>query len=423
MTQRILLAACLLTTAVCLTLTGFVWHQANQSALATAESNHRLAELLATTQAGDQVKLVELVAENQRTNEQILKHLQAMGKTSQSPDWVPLSFKLTFESADGPPAAGFEITLFNASTGLLTKQTRRESDSSGLADFGVVHPGEWNFTVTRSSDGKDSWDCEGSIAVLPATNVVKSVFCPQIPPATSKVAIHVMWPEDLAREHLSLEMAFDRAPIKFQPGITWSVIYTDRQEWSRVLCGPERRQEWVGAANKLLFWHHYEMTQGSQSIIPVFADLHWQGKRRAPDTVVMEVGSYLARRLVILKARDSDEAKTKSERLEVLAYALPSEGTSNIVESYSDDPRNGADPLGSHLWSLGNFKGGVAVPPSYWRDLEKSLTVRRGEINEWAIPLPDEVIEAAREALKAPRPDWRVQRSDGLSIAVPQFER
>ena len=198
MVQRILLAACLSLTTASLGLAGLAWQQSNRTAVAAAEGKDRLAELFAQTHAASQAKVAELLAKTEATNEEILKHLKATGKTAQSPDWIPVSFKLTQETLDGPPAVGFTITLASRSAGLLGGLICRESDSNGLADFGVVHPGDWSFTLSKPWDEKHAWECEGSINVLPETRVVQAIICPRTPPAQSRVTLRVRWPDDLA---------------------------------------------------------------------------------------------------------------------------------------------------------------------------------------------------------------------------------
>ena len=44
----------------------------------------------------------------------------------------------------------------------------------------------------------------------------------------------------------------------------------------------------------------------------------------------------------------------------------------------------------------------MTVPSSYWRQLEGSFSVRPGQVNEWTLPLPDELLNAVREQLERP---------------------
>ena len=43
----------------------------------------------------------------------------------------------------------------------------------------------------------------------------------------------------------------------------------------------------------------------------------------------------------------------------------------------------------------------VEVPEEYWQRVNHALEAKPGQTNEWTIPLPDELIQAVREVLKA----------------------
>ena len=68
--------------------------------------------------------------EAMKAQEQMLKQLAAMSKAVEnprSPDWIPVSFKLTQETLDGPPGVGFQAAL-GRGTGVRTKR-KRSSES------------------------------------------------------------------------------------------------------------------------------------------------------------------------------------------------------------------------------------------------------------------------------------------------------
>ena len=192
--------------------------------------------------------------------------------------------------------------------------------------------------------------------------------------------------------------------------------------WS-IVCGPANKHARVDEATKLELWYFYDRSNESTRVKTVFADLRCQWVANWSDAVVIETGNYRLRRLVVLtrsvrqEPRTNDKrldrglldatpgervghvAKIKGERFEVLTYALANKASEEYVRAYLDDPFVGADSLGGPGF-LGDFKGGVAVAPSYWRDLEGHLTVRPSQLNEWTITMPDEMIAAVRKALK-----------------------
>ncbi len=238
MTQRALNTACLIGTFASLSLVGLVWQQSNQSANAAALATRRLAEAQATNQA----KTIELLTQSQSTAVEMLKQLQTMSTAAQSPrapDWIPVTFKLTMETLDGPPAAGYEATLQSSSSGLFGQAISRESDAGGLVDFGVVHPGDWQFLLSRSEGDQCTWKCSGNLNVLPGTSVAKTIVCPNPLPVQSSVKLRVEWPADLAANDLRMAVTFIQAPTTFQPALNWKVVDSDGFERRRtILYGP-----------------------------------------------------------------------------------------------------------------------------------------------------------------------------------------
>jgi hypothetical protein len=155
MAQRVLIATCLIVVVACFGIVGLVWSQSNRSAAQAAEANRRLAELLGQTQA---------------TNQEMLRQLQAMAKPAQpakSADWIPVKFVLKVDEAGGPPAVGYEVILGRGHGGTMKADSiHRSSDANGLADFGVVQPGDWEFTIQAGP-----WHATGGLnAILRAVN-------------------------------------------------------------------------------------------------------------------------------------------------------------------------------------------------------------------------------------------------------------
>ncbi len=96
MAQRILVSCCVLLTLLSLTLAGFMMMQLEQS--------RRMAAMMLARES-EQARVAHAA------QEQMLKQLAAMSKAVEnprSPDWIPVSFKLTQETLDGPPGVGFQ---------------------------------------------------------------------------------------------------------------------------------------------------------------------------------------------------------------------------------------------------------------------------------------------------------------------------
>jgi hypothetical protein len=157
MAQRVAIAMCGLFIAVSLSITGILWMQSTRQARDMTETNRRIADSL---------------AQNQAANREMLNQLQAMVKaaqTAESSDWIPVTFKLTHESLDGPPAVGCVVHLGSGEHGDANEgRITRVSDSSGVVNFGVVRPGDWGFTIREQwTDGFPWWETHDSFNVLP----------------------------------------------------------------------------------------------------------------------------------------------------------------------------------------------------------------------------------------------------------------
>jgi hypothetical protein len=158
MAQRILVACCILLTVISLSLAFVVWNQAVHAQRLAAMANAEMA---------DQMRHAQLL------QQQMLEQLQAMSKATtlpRSPDWIPVSFKLTQGTPDGPPAAGCHGYLGRGNQGTNKEGAiQRVSDDKGAIDFGVVQPGDWEFTLYS-----ETWRMTGTLNVLPGTSKTSS---------------------------------------------------------------------------------------------------------------------------------------------------------------------------------------------------------------------------------------------------------
>ena len=319
MIQRALIAAYLFVMLASLSLLGLVWHQSNQALRASADANRQMAELFAQAQTSNQAKMAELFTRSESTSAEMLKQLQAMAKASESPrapDWIPVTFKLTQEKIDGPPAAGCQVILHKGSGGLFDQGIRRESDSAGLVDFGVVHPGDWEFELSVPYDEQHTWRSRGTLNVLPGTKVVQAIVCPTLLPEQSPVKLRVQWPPDLAGKNLRVEATFVQKPTAFQPPVKWTVVNSAGDELSRsILYGPGTQQTTIGGATGLELWSIYEDSSTSHAVQRVFGDMRCDSPRPPSDAAAIESGNFLLRRLILLRPYVRENTAIKGERL------------------------------------------------------------------------------------------------------------
>ncbi len=114
MAQRIVIATCLLFMLICIWVVNLISQRSSQSASELTLANRRVIEYLSQTQA---------------TNQEMMRHLQAMDNAAQSRQQLESStvaFRLTLEMPDGPPAAGFEVRFGTATAAQADPMLRME---------------------------------------------------------------------------------------------------------------------------------------------------------------------------------------------------------------------------------------------------------------------------------------------------------
>jgi hypothetical protein len=276
MAQRMLIATCVVVMAACITAVAVSWHWMNQdqslrarAAAEAIEANRRMSEALAQSQAANQEMLKQM-----RDMSQAVLH-------PVSPEWNPVIFKLAEDTADGPPAAGFSLTLTeqegrNSPTtsrrlqtsgdGLLlassaipagrqlrvvlppsllawgatgqyggmggvggmggnnapSKRIYRTSGSSGIVEFGAVQPGDYSYRISKYWAG-GYVIATGQLNVGPGSKVEKLVVCPKTPPEMAIVHVGCSWPADLEREALVLYAPFSYRYRKLASDMEWAL--------------------------------------------------------------------------------------------------------------------------------------------------------------------------------------------------------
>src|SRR6516165_11316736 len=117
MSQRILVSCCIFLTLTSLALAGVLWMQAIDARRMAVAMEARAREEARAAQAAQ---------------EQMLKQMAALSKAVENPrapDWIPVSFKLTQETLDGPPGVGFQASLGRGTGGASKPEAiQRESD-------------------------------------------------------------------------------------------------------------------------------------------------------------------------------------------------------------------------------------------------------------------------------------------------------
>jgi len=433
MLQRAVVAACLLVMLICVGFTGFAWVQMNR-ARAAAEVDRARAAVEAALASR---RMVEAFAESQATNKDLLSQIREVSETlrnRRSTDWNPLRLKLSQRSADGPPVAGATVYLKRLGEDPGTKITRT-SDASGIADFGLVQPGNYRCQLRISWDG--GWE-NGlvQINVQPGSELLKTVICPTTPPDRAPVAVRCQWPPDLEAQNVVLYAEFVHHGWELEPGVTWEPVVVESpelqapgagaaqtarqsgsagmsQSWGgsparAFLCGPARERLWTKETRGVYVWALWQFSSGDemQQLVAhgrgVRADILESDLDTGPDTKQMEVGSYAQTRLLVLRPTRSQDVRRR--RYEVLVACLPN-GTSQEIAFLDQPPINQLDSVfritsGRTLWGASHATPtpkALELPADYWK--KAFFEAQPGRPSEWTIPLPDELLKAVRVRL------------------------
>ncbi len=442
MAQRMLIGTCLFATVVCLALVGLFWQQS----------------LHAQRMAADQVALAQARADQAAAREhEMFKQLQQMTeaiKHPRSPDWNPVRMKLTEETRDGPPVAGVSVMLSRMFEN-PRKTIRKVSDAAGVVDFGSINPGDYSFEASKSGAGW-SLSHHGTLAIKPGSDVTESLVCPKLPPSRVAVRVSWKWPADLENEGLYLYAPFTMRGRKLGPDNDWAIVRSIASAAApgggdqrfgmeriqafgpalapapghRLLCGPSRETIAFEELTGPFLWTIQENNvwpriAESAKLGPgdfaeiIEADLEAMKPSATP--FEFEVGDYGLPEILVMRPSKSAGLEPGRRRYDLLAGVCARECIRRIhvaaeppdgpyLQTYSGDQFVELPPsaVGSNT-GMGRYFGfglvpstpTIDLPMEYWNRVRNEFEAKAGEVNEWTVRLPDELIQAVREALKA----------------------
>ena len=349
----------------------------------------------------------------------------------------------------------------------MARTIYRTSDSSGVADFGAVQPGDYRFQIRKNWD-TGYCSASGQLNVAPGTKVEKLIVCPKTPPDRVRVRVRWSWPADLEKEQLVLYAPFAFRHRKLDPGLSWVMSDSASPRRARhlanqqmmmnqaqfgaairsVLCGPGTTLAEILDRKGLYFWTFSQFDANGQRVEEprpgVWAEFLTENLREVklpsetpePHELAWEAGSYGLDRLIVLRPTGSPNVEAGRRRLDVLVGssfygdgpAVQSRGESVRIRYGVQD--RGGPPTKSDLQTVApnfggpGFGGGpmgrfgnnadgwvpwqdavqlVDLPTEFWDKVDFGFEARLGQVNEWTIPLPDELIKGVREALKVDR--------------------
>jgi hypothetical protein len=361
MAQRVLIATCLVMAVACLWIGG----QSSRSAVEVVEANRRLATLLGQTQA---------------TNQEILQQLRAMAKPGNSAEWIPVQFNLTVEKPDGPPAVGYEVVLGRGHGGSARSEAiHRRTDENGVADFGVVQPGDWEFMIPA---GK--WQATGGLNAVPGTAVGWTIVVPKVPPERAQVRVRLDWPKALADKNLVAIALFRPRALTFQPTIEWA-----SQRSVQILCGPGGEllelpslPSFIPEDTPMLDSSIARQDDDLLTSTRVYGPFDLNPSIAGTDPFELDGGRYLLSRLLVLRpAFVEGGAERRYELLTLFDWAHEQPIVLRTTR-----------PAGYELT-------GIRIKPS-WRDKLDRFEARPGQVSEWVISLPEEMARLAEKKIK-----------------------
>jgi hypothetical protein len=383
-------------TITSLALLGLVWVNATQAARQAAEAERRTAEAMAAAQA---------------TSEEMLKRLQRIGKADEpgrSGDWIPVTFKLVQEKLDGPPAVDYKVSIGRGTGGSIgSRSISRDSDENGVADFGVVQPGDWEFRIVRAAEDGRNWNAQGNLNILPGVGVAKTIICPVDYSENVPIRVRVEWPADLADQKLYLAARFEytgltyQAPVRWHFG-AWGGMGEVHNATRELLCRPAAKVAGIVSDDRFFLWRLNADGQGR-----VFADLSSELVLPGSEQVKLAAGSYRLSRLIALAAVLVRPPDLSVERFDFIAQVLrrqlnaPATAQGQmLIHSLTDAPSKSGSLAPSSVQNVvhDNY---LTFPSSFLSQTKGKFEARPDQSNEWVIPLPDELIKVVRERLKA----------------------
>ncbi len=342
--------------------------------------------------------------------------LQALSKSassSKTPEWIPVSFKLTLDKLDGPPAVGVQARLGRGNQGADKEDAiQRESDDKGLIDFGVVQPGDWGFVLRQAAKDGGNWLLTGTLSVVPGTSITKAIVCPKANEPTAPVSVQVDWPPDMADKGLAVVLCLRHEGFTYQPPLHWHEFHDQDSAGNvgqfHVLCGSEANRVSRLQRGSPGLWQLSERApvRYSGGSMPdrleeyksdqIYVDVALQATAGDPASVQLLHGRNQLLKVAVVRPVKPLAEGYHAERFKVLAYASLKGPAYEQFMELGQLPAGAVSALGiAGTFLLRDFQDITAAssPPTF--------DVNKNQPNLWTIHLPDELTQAVRVKLMA----------------------
>jgi hypothetical protein len=303
------------------------------------------------------------------------------------PDWNPVKIKLAENTIEGPPAVDCSVQLSRPEDGNSTID--RTTDNSGVADFGLLHPGSYSFSISTSRDYR-SLTGSGQFNVEPGSNVTKLIVCPKQALEPVPLRVRCTWPADLENEGLVVNASFTFDPLDID-GTSWSASRRS------VLCGPGAGLAEILVPGAPYLWATAPVPTFTRRAAILTSHVRTIGERAEP--LKWERGTYRLADLIVLRPFPSTADNAARQQFDILRicsswpndriYALHPQPPTD------DDLKNGR--------SVGNVRtsGPQDLAIESWRTDAARFDAGPDRTNEWTIKLPDKLTKVVRAILDA----------------------
>jgi hypothetical protein len=431
MTQRILVACCVLLVLVSFGMAVLLWTQTQQSRATAEKYRAMLARQMAEIQEAQQALAAKQLADSRSSQQEMLKQLKELSSSvsrSRAPEWIPVKFKLTEERENGPPAVGVIARLGKGSGGSRKDEAIvRVSDSQGLIDFGVVQPGDWEFQLERAVDEIGAWNLRGQINTVPAMTIDKRIVCPPISKEPARVSVRMTPPEALVKRDQApcVLASFVHRGQTYQPLLQWNFhpAFSKGRTSFSFLDGPHLERRGLVEFGLVQFWRlgdlsrypGYEAKASKDEVAaskgdersklgPVHVDVAANDLKQMPGEIDVVPGTYQLQRLVLVRPIAGQAAGDKRDRFEFISMAespgsvrgvwiLPPAQLDVFRVAPSDSGKQTEPPLGS-----GPMPNTLSKPidVEFWSETVGHFEARSGETREWTVPLPESLLETVQ---------------------------
>ena len=286
--------------------------------------------------------------------------------------------------------------------------------------MGILRPGEYTVEFSKAWGDGMLLGQEGLI-VEPGSTVDQVIAVPRKMLERVAVRIRFTLPEDLKKEGLVLEAPFYLRPNR-ESSVSWSVSHrwtSGKSEESApfaysptrpVLVSPSPSvpghdrpavAEIFNALAGLYLWSPRGTQDPRASVLA--KDVH---SIDLPEPALLwERGSYSLSSLLVLRPLADSGGKGAIRHFAILADAQRYAGMGTTYEIQDGPPSVYTVESTQRIGVSGVVAlNGIRLTDEYWSRLDENLQARPGEVNEWTIPLPEELIQAVRAKLKAPKP-------------------